>query len=90
DLIKGIVALWHALEAGDKERVYELSFPISALVAMQHGLDGFIAVEKYLLHKQGVFPNTVVRGPVGFVLDDETKNEIDRLFSILEKSLQSS
>lgn len=90
DLIKGIVALWHALEAGDEERVYELSFPISALVAMQHGLDGFIAVEKYLLHKQGVFPNTVVRGPVGFVLDDETKNEIDRLFSILEKSLQSS
>jgi len=80
DLIDGIVALWRALQAGDEERVYRLSLPISSLVALQTGLDGFLAVEKYLLVKQGVFENTLVRGPRNFELDEETRLEVDRLF----------
>jgi 4-hydroxy-tetrahydrodipicolinate synthase len=83
DLIKGIVALWQALEAGDERRTYEISLPLSALVALQSGLDGFLTVEKYLLVKQGVFKNDMVRGPVGFALDDETRAEVDRLFDLL-------
>src|SRR5690606_13268330 len=58
DLISGIVALWKALEAGDERRIYELSLPISSIVAIQNSLDAFLAVEKYLLVKQGVFRNT--------------------------------
>lgn len=81
DLIAGIVALWRALEAGDEERIYRLSLPISSLVAVQSGLDAFLAVEKYLLVKQGVFRNTLVRGPVSFVLDEETRAEVDRLYA---------
>lgn len=81
DLIVGIVALWRALGAGDEAAIYRLSDPISALVAMQHGLDGFLAVEKYLLVRQGVFRNMIVRGPTGFALDDETRAEVDRLFA---------
>jgi 4-hydroxy-tetrahydrodipicolinate synthase len=48
DLLDGIVALWLALQAGDEDRVYQLSLPICALTAMQlqAGLDGFLAIEK--------------------------------------------
>jgi dihydrodipicolinate synthase/N-acetylneuraminate lyase len=83
DLIRGIVPLWQALQAGNEERIYRLSLPISALVALQTGLDGFLAVEKHLLKKQGIFENTVVRGPVAFHLDEETRYEVDRLFEMM-------
>ncbi len=88
DLIRGIVALWRALQAGDEQRVYALSLPISSIIAVQNSLDAFLAVEKYLLVKQGVLRNTIVRGPVGFVLDEETRREVDRLFGVLENELR--
>lgn len=88
DLIEGIVALWRALEARDERRIYRVSLPLSALVAMQAGLDGFLSVEKYLLVKQGIFSNTVIRGPVGFQLDEETRQEIDRLFDQLMEAVR--
>lgn len=34
DLIKGMVALWRALEAKDEKRIYDISLPLSSLVAM--------------------------------------------------------
>lgn len=83
DLIDALVALWRALQAGDDQRAYQISLPLSALVALQTGLDGFLAVEKYLLHKQGLFRNTLIRGPVAFQLDEETRQEVDRLFDRL-------
>lgn len=88
DLIEAIVALWRALQAGDDRRAYEISLPLSALVALQTGLDGFLAVEKYLLHKQGLFPNRVIRGPVAFYLDEETRLEVDRLFDRLMQAVK--
>ena len=87
EIIDAQVALWEALAKGDSSRIYRLSFPISSLVALQSGLDGFLAVEKYLLVKQGIFENTIVRSPVGFHLDDETKSEVDRLFEILSEAV---
>jgi 4-hydroxy-tetrahydrodipicolinate synthase len=83
ELIDAVVALWDALGAGDQGRVDRLSPPISALVALQTGLDGFLAVEKYLLKKQGVFRNRIVRGPVGFHLDETLEREVDRLFALV-------
>jgi 4-hydroxy-tetrahydrodipicolinate synthase len=80
DLIVGIVAMWRALERGDEEAAYRVSLPLSSLVTLQVGLDGFLAVEKHLLVKQGVFRHAVVRGPVGYLLDEETRREVDRLF----------
>jgi 4-hydroxy-tetrahydrodipicolinate synthase len=82
DLIRPIVALWHALRAGNDQRAYELALPIIALVSMQNSLDAFLAVEKHLLHQQGIFRNTIVRGPVGYTLDEETRREVDRLFAL--------
>jgi 4-hydroxy-tetrahydrodipicolinate synthase len=84
DLIDGLVALWKALSRGDEKRTYQLSLPISSLIAAQSSLDAFLAVEKYLLVKQGVFKNTLVRGPVGYQLQKETRAEIDRLFDLIQ------
>jgi 4-hydroxy-tetrahydrodipicolinate synthase len=88
DLIKGIVALWRALEAKDEKRIYALSLPISSLVAVQNSLDAFLAIEKYLLVKQGIFKNTIVRGPVGYTIDEETRREVDRLFDLVMQAVE--
>jgi 4-hydroxy-tetrahydrodipicolinate synthase len=88
DLVKGIVALWRALEAKDEALTYRLSLPISSLVAMQNSLDAFLAIEKYLLMKQGVFKNTIVRGPVGYAMDEETRREVDRLFDLVMNAVE--
>ena len=91
DMLDGIVALWRALLASDEERIYQLSLPIGALAAMQlqAGLDGFLAIEKYLLKKRGIFVNTLQIQPCGWQLDAETTAEVDRLFALLQRSLQA-
>lgn len=86
EIADSIVALWRALEAGDDRRIYQLSQPIGALVALQSGLDGFLAVEKHLLVQRGVFKTARVRGPVSFTLDPETLAEVDRLFAQVQKA----
>lgn len=87
DIITAIVALWKALEAGDDTRIYAISPLISSLLSLAHGLDGYLALEKYLLFKQGVFQNRLVRPPLGFVLDPFAEKEIDRLFERLQAAL---
>jgi 2-keto-3-deoxy-L-arabinonate dehydratase len=91
DLLDGIVALWGALQASDDERIYQLSLPICALTALQlqAGLDGFLAIEKYLLKQRGLFRNTLQVQPCGWQLDPETCAEVDRLFALLQKNLVS-
>jgi dihydrodipicolinate synthase/N-acetylneuraminate lyase len=83
DLIGGIVALWRALQAGDEQRVYELSMPITTLISALSSLDMFVAVEKHLLWRQKVFANTVVRGPLGRRPDARALAEVDYLFDRL-------
>lgn len=83
DLVWAISALWNALVAGDYSRAYQIHGPLVALISMQTSLDAFLAVEKYLLHKQGIFSTTVTRGPVGYVMDEESRHEVDRLFEML-------
>lgn len=90
EIIHAIVALWRALKAGDDKRAYELSLPISSLIAVQNSLDAFLAVEKHLLLRQGVFKNTVVRGPTGYTLDEETRREVDRLFDLLQEAVKQT
>jgi dihydrodipicolinate synthase/N-acetylneuraminate lyase len=90
EIVDAIVALWRALESGDQDRAYQLSFPIASLIALQQGLDGFIAVEKYLLVKRGVFKNAIIRRPVGFALDTETAAEVDRLYERVQRAVTVS
>lgn len=90
DLLDGVVAVWQALQRGDDEAAYRVYFPLCALVAlqMQAGLDGFLAVEKHLLVRRGVFPSARRRRPYAWDLDPETAAEVDRLFERLLRALE--
>lgn len=84
DLCWAIRALWDALATDDLDLAYAISLPLGALIGLQTSLDAFVAVEKHLLHRQGVLPNTVRRGPVGYELDAMTIEEVERLYQRLE------
>jgi dihydrodipicolinate synthase/N-acetylneuraminate lyase len=75
----GVQRLWECLQSGDWEHAYRLSGILNMMIGMQESLDAFVAVEKHLLVRQGVFGASTVRGPASFVLDAETAAEIDRL-----------
>jgi len=80
-----IVAIWEALEAKDLVRASAIHACVSKLVALQPTIDAYVAVEKYLLVKQGIFTSSRQRGPVSTVLSEQTKNEIDLIFNELVK-----
>ena len=82
-----IVGLWKALENKDLSTAQAIHTPLAKLISYQTTLDAYVAVEKYLLVKQGVFVNTNQRGPVGFKLDQETKNKIDLAYSELAAAI---
>ena len=89
DLLDGIVSLWNALVNEDDKTTYRVYFPICAIVALQlqAGLDGFLAIEKFILKHRGIFKNEVRRSPYSWDLDLETSSEILRLLQILDKAL---
>jgi 4-hydroxy-tetrahydrodipicolinate synthase len=82
-----VQALWDALVRGDWDTAYQISMPLTSLTSLQSGLDGYIAVEKYLLVRQGVFASSAARGPHSFVLDPETTSEVDLLFDRLRAAV---
>ena len=92
DLLDGTAALWNALKSGDEATAYRIYFPICALVALQlqAGLDGFLAVEKYILVKRGLFTTDRRRKPNSWSLDAETQREVDRLLAMLTDALTAS
>jgi dihydrodipicolinate synthase/N-acetylneuraminate lyase len=86
DLCWALRRLWDALEAADEETIYRINGPLSAMIAIQTSLDSYIAVEKHLLHRQGVLPNAERRAPYDFELDPETEAEVDRLFDLIVRA----
>jgi len=87
DICWAIVALWQALQLDDAGAVERISLPLVDLVSLQTELDSFLAVEKRLLKRQGVFTNTAVRGPVGFHLTDAAARQVDELFEALQDAV---
>jgi 4-hydroxy-tetrahydrodipicolinate synthase len=89
EVVDAVVAIWQALQANDEDRAYRIYFPLAALVAlqMQAGLDGFLAVEKHLLVKRGLFRDARRRGPYAWEMDAETTAEVDRLFERLQQAM---
>lgn len=89
EFLPAVVALWNALQRGDEEAIYRLSLPLGALVSLQlqAGLDGFLAVEKYLLHRQGLFSTPARRRPYRWSLDEETRLEMHRLLDRLDAAV---
>ena len=82
EMVDAIVTIWRAMKRGDEETAYRIHLPLCAIVAlqMQAGLDGFLAIEKHLLRRRGLFPNENRRDPIRWRLDPETAQEVDRLF----------
>ncbi|MET0451212.1 MAG: dihydrodipicolinate synthase family protein [Mycobacterium sp.] len=83
DIVWALVALWKALKDGDDAQVDRIQGPLATIVSIQNSLDSFVAVQKHLLHRQGVLPQIATRGPVGYHLDSATEREVDRLFERL-------
>lgn len=83
DLIRAIVPLWHALNNGRHDLARRIHEPLAAFAAIQTKLDAYLAIEKHLLVKQGIFKNTVVRGPVGWKMTPDIERKIDSLFEDL-------
>ena len=78
EFLPGVIALWNALVRKDEEAIYRLH---------QAGLDGFLAVEKYLLHRMGLFTTDLRRQPNAWSLDDETLAELNRLLTHLDSAV---
>jgi 4-hydroxy-tetrahydrodipicolinate synthase len=87
DLVWALAALWRALCEGDFPRAYRIAGPLALIVSLQHSLDSFVAVEKYLLVKQGVLTSAAMRGPLSHVLDPETAEEIERRMALLREAV---
>lgn len=89
EFLPAIVKLWDALGRGDEATIYRIYLPLCALVSLQlqAGLDGFLAVEKYLLNQYGLFPTTNRRQPYGWSMDEETRQELDRLCELLDTAV---
>jgi len=90
EFLSGIVALWKALEHGDEQATYKLYLPICALVSLQlqAGLDGFLAIEKYILASRGLLATDVRRKPHAWDLDEETRAELERLLAQLDTAVE--
>lgn len=89
DLTPAVSALWKSLQAEEFDRADRISDALKKLVSLQTSLDAYLSVEKHLLCRQGVFTNSVIRGPVSFHLDDNTKETVDRLFDELQNVIAS-
>ena len=87
DVPWALVALFKALKEDNWDRARSIHAPLAKLISYQKTLDAYVAVEKYLLVKQGIFTSTRQRGPVGFILTDEMKVEIDIAFDQLKAAV---
>ena len=82
-----LVALFKALKENNWDRARSIHTPLAKLISYQTTLDAYVAVEKYLLVKQGIFTSARQRGPVGFILTNEMKLEIDVAFDQLKAAV---
>ena len=78
-----LVALWKALNDGNLDQAKAIHNPLSKLISFQTTLDAYVAIEKYLLVKQGVLTNMNQRGPVGYKLTPDISREIDVAYAEL-------
>ncbi|WP_239309391.1 MULTISPECIES: dihydrodipicolinate synthase family protein [unclassified Frankia] len=90
DLVWALAALWRALCDGDFPRAYRIAGPLALIVSLQSSLDSFVAVEKHLLVRQGVFGSAAMRGPVSDMIDEPMCQEIDRLVDLLRETVDDA
>jgi dihydrodipicolinate synthase/N-acetylneuraminate lyase len=74
-----IQRMWVALQAGEWSLAYDINGLLSLLINLQTSIDSFVAIEKHILVRQGVIGSARARPTSDYVLDDETREEVDRL-----------
>jgi len=84
-----IVALWNALKDDNWDSARRIHEGILSLMKFQPTLDAYVAVEKYILVKQGIFTSKRQRGPVGTHLSDADKKGIDSCFDALKATVKA-
>jgi 4-hydroxy-tetrahydrodipicolinate synthase len=84
-----IVALWNALKEDNWDFARRIHEGILSLMKFQPTLDAYVAVEKYILVKQGIFTSTRQRGPVGTHLSDADKKGVDSCFDALKATVKA-
>jgi len=89
DLVWAVAALWNALTSDDLKRAYRIAGPLAQIVSLQTSLDSYVAIEKHLLVLQGVLTTSLMRDPVGEVLDEHSVQEIERLFGLLRAAVDA-
>jgi dihydrodipicolinate synthase/N-acetylneuraminate lyase len=85
EFLEQVIYVWKALENGNVDAAYRAWFPLCALVSLQlqAGLDGFLAVEKYIMKRKGLFSTDRRRQPYEWEMDKETCLELERLLRFL-------
>jgi dihydrodipicolinate synthase/N-acetylneuraminate lyase len=81
--------MWMALQAGEWSLAYDISAPLSLLINLQTSIDSFVAIEKHILVCQGVIGSARARPTSDYVLDDETRDEVDQLVDRLRAAVLS-
>jgi dihydrodipicolinate synthase/N-acetylneuraminate lyase len=84
-----IQGMWSALQAGDWSLAYDINGPLSLLINLQTTIDSFVAIEKHILVRQGVIGSARARPTSDYALDDETRDEVDRLVDRLRAIVDS-
>ena len=69
------------------QEIQEIHAAIAELIKFETSLDAYVAVEKYLLLKQGIFTSTKQRGPVQVKLDAGALKAIDLAFDNLKATV---
>jgi 4-hydroxy-tetrahydrodipicolinate synthase len=82
--------MWDALTLANWPLAYAISGPLSLLIDLQTSIDSYVAIEKHILKRQGVLSSTYARGPLSYHLDEETRDEVDRLFELLRLATLST
>ena len=86
EFLPQVLKVWEALQAEEIGKAYEHYLPLCALVSLQlqAGLDGFLAIEKYMMKRQGLFTTDVRRNPIEWEMDLETQHELERLLMLID------
>lgn len=88
EIADGIQLLWNALVHDDLETIQVIEPLIGQLVELQSTLDEFLAIEKHILKRRGIFKSTRVRGPVGYRLATETAAIVDQRLDALLAAME--
>ena len=86
EFLPQVLKVWQALQAQEISEAYEHYLPLCALVSLQlqAGLDGFLAIEKYMMKRQELFATDRRREPIKWQMDEETRQELERLLVLID------